>query len=149
MKTKFRMEPGLPQPKGATSLQRGVNFSIFSRHASSVALVIGLHNDSENDREIELELDSKINKTGDIWHILIHGLPKHFTYGYRLDGPYDPRGKGHYYTNQLVLVDPYARLITFSAWGQDRPSLGKKPCCMLPEVFYNWEGERITRIFKI
>jgi glycogen operon protein len=143
MKTEFRTEPGLPQPKGASFQLGGVNFALFSRHATTVSLVIVLQDDSDSDqKKIEIALDPFINKMGDIWHILVHGLPDHFKYGYRLDGPYDPRGEGHHYNDQLVLIDPYARIIAPKFWGEDRNSFGKDPCCMVPEALYDWEGDR-------
>ena len=144
MKTRFRTEPGLPQPKGATIKLDGVNFALFSRHAESVSLVIALQGErgDAGEQVIELKLDPRINKTGDIWHILVHDLPGYFKYGYRLDGPNDPRGKGHSYDSRLVLIDPYAKIISPTSWGEDRSFLGKKACSMIPEVFYDWEGDR-------
>ena len=143
MKTGIRSEPGLPQPKGAIFLQGGINFALFSRHATSVSLVIIPQDDLGNDKQsIELVLDPRLNKTGDIWHVLVSNLPEHFTYGYRLDGPFDPKGEGHYYNNKLVMIDPYARMMSASTWGEDRGDLGGKPCCMVPEAGYDWEGDR-------
>jgi isoamylase len=143
MKTRFRTDPGLPQPKGATIKLNGVNFALFSRHARSVSLVIALPAEGGGDEQImELQLDPRINKTGDIWHVLVNDLPDDFTYGYRLDGPDDPRGKGHQFDSRLILIDPYAKIITPTSWDRDRSFLGKKPCCMVPEVFYDWEGDR-------
>ena len=143
MKTDIRTEPGLPQPKGTSFHLDGVNFALFSRHATSVSLVIAVQDEMGKDEQtIELVLDPHLNKTGDIWHVLVSHLPKHFKYGYRVDGPFDPKGKGHCYENQLVMIDPYARMITPSTWGEDRSDLGRKPCCMVPEVGYDWEGDR-------
>lgn len=143
MKTAIRVETGLPQPKGATFQQGGINFALFSRHAASVSLILSFQDAVGMDyRTIELNLDPHSNKTGDIWHVLVRNLPAYFKYGYRLDGPYDPAGKGHHYKSQLVLLDPYARAITPSSWGQDRGFLGKEPCCMMPAAVYDWEGDR-------
>lgn len=143
MKTVLSTEQGLPQPKGTIFYLGGINFAIFSRHATSVSLVISIQDDAGKDLQIiELALDPHLNKTGDIWHILVRHLPDHFKYGYRLDGPFDPKGTGHHYTNQRIVIDPYARMIAPSFWGEDRSDLGEKPCCIVPEADYEWEGDR-------
>jgi len=143
MKTVIRTKPGLPRPKGASFQQEGINFALFSRHATSVSLILSFQdNAGREDHAIELKLDPHSNKTGDIWHVLVCDLPAQFRYGYRVAGPYDPAGTGHHYNDRLVLLDPYARAIIPSSWGQDRGSLGIEPCCMMPEAVYDWEGDR-------
>ena len=77
MKTDIRTEPGLPQPKGASFHLDGVNFALFSRHATSVSLVIAVQDEVGKDEQtVELVLDPRLNKTGDIWHVLVSHLPK-------------------------------------------------------------------------
>ncbi|GAB4346046.1 MAG: glycogen debranching protein GlgX [Desulfobulbaceae bacterium] len=142
VKDTLRTGPGLPQPKGATPTPGGINFALFSRHAESVVLVLAWNGRSGLESREELLLDPRINRTGDVWHIMVEGLPPGFRYGYRVAGPHDPRGEGHWYDPSLVLLDPYARMIAPSGWGEDRPCLGRDPCCMLPDFFYDWEGDR-------
>lgn len=143
MKTDIRIKPGIPLPLGTSFQPEGINFSLFSRHAKSVSLVVSDKNKSEDiEQRIELELDPLLNKTGDVWHILVLGLPESFTYGYRIDGPNDPTGEGHYYNRKNVLIDPCARLITPSTWGDERSCLGSEPCCGVPQAEYDWEGDR-------
>ncbi|KDO81054.1 hypothetical protein CISIN_1g0039772mg, partial [Citrus sinensis] len=60
---------------------------------------------------IELPLDPRVNKTGDIWHICIEDLPRsEVLYGYRVDGPRDWH-QGHRFDSSIVLIDPYAKLV--------------------------------------
>ena len=138
----LQLKPGSPQPKGAVFWPEGINFALFSRHAKKVSLVLDLSTGSPVGRKhrIEFPLDPAINKTGDIWHILVEGLPETFTYGYRLSGPHDPRGEGHYFDDSLVLIDPYAKALSSSAWGEERSCLGINPCSMMEDRKYDWEG---------
>lgn len=143
MKTITATEPGIPQPFGASFQPEGINFSLFSRHATAVSIIIALKTPTgEEDERLEVGLDPLINKTGDVWHVLVKGLPDDFSYGFRLDGPFDPTGKGHNFNKNRILLDPYAKILTPSLWGAERSCLGSDPCCMMPKAVYDWEGDR-------
>lgn len=134
--------PGLPRPKGVQIKAEGVNFALFSRHAEGVTLVLQSGESSWKGRRIELPLDRRVNKTGDIWHIMVQGLPADFRYGYRLAGPYDPQGNGHQFDPKNILLDPYAKVLCPSSWGEQRAGLGREPCCLPGDARYDWEGDR-------
>ncbi len=51
------------------------------------------------------------NKTGDVWHVFVHGLPADTLYGYRVSGPFAPKS-GHRFDPSVVLLDPYARAVS-------------------------------------
>jgi glycogen operon protein len=140
----IRISPGLPRPKGTIARPEGINFALFSRHAEGVTLVLQLGASAAKGKgsRIELPLDPRINKTGDIWHILVRGLPTDFRYGYRLAGPYDPRGSGHHFDEKNILLDPSARALCPSSWGDHREGLGREPCCLRGNTGYDWEGDR-------
>ncbi|MDH3327765.1 MAG: glycogen debranching protein GlgX [Desulfobulbaceae bacterium] len=144
MNNDLHIKPGSPQPKGAVFSPDGINFALFSRHAETVSLVIEIPTDSTVGRKprFEFSLDPAVNKTGDIWHICVQGLPEDFTYGYRLNGPYDPEGEGHHYDDRLILIDPYAKALSSSVWGEERNCLGINPCSMMEDIKYDWEGDR-------
>lgn len=108
--TKRKTLPGLPLPYGATLDDHGAQFSLFSRHATSVTLVLFSSADP-NDPGEEIVLDPKINRTGDIWHIWVEGVKEGQLYGYRVDGPYKP-SEGMRFNRNKLLVDPYARAVT-------------------------------------
>src|SRR5262249_35139201 len=60
--------------------------------------------------------DPRLHRTGDHWHIQVGGLPTHFRYGWRVDGPV---GAGHRFDPRLVLLDPAAPALSDGAvWGQ-------------------------------
>lgn len=115
----------------------GVNFSVFSRHATSLSLVLFEKASSEPVAEIPLYPD--INRTGDIWHIFIVGIDPTLRYGYRADGPYDPTGKGHWFNKENLLLDPYARALGGGqVWGLRAV---QQHCCIVSDAF-DWEGDR-------
>ena len=101
---------GSPLPFGAKIRGEGVNFSILSRNAVSVALVLFKTSEPGSEYE-EIILDPKINKTGDIWHIWVDGIKEGQLYGYRIDGPYDP-ANGFRFNRNKLLLDPHARAVT-------------------------------------
>lgn len=102
--------PGEALPPGIRMTGEGVQFTIFSRNATSVTLVI-FHGDQPDSTYDEIELDPAINKTGDIWHIWVKGLKEGTLYGYKIGGPYDP-SRGLRFNKNKLLIDPYSRAIT-------------------------------------
>jgi len=115
----------------------GVNFSVFSRHATSLSLV--LFDKAITDPIAEIPLHPDVNRTGDIWHIFVVGLDLSLRYGYRADGPCDPTGEGHRFNRNHILLDPYARALEGGeVWGQ---RVGQRHCCIVPDDF-DWEGDR-------
>ncbi len=100
--------PGFPLPLGVKLDKNGAHFSIFSRHALSVSLVLF---EPGNGKSEELRLDPVRNRTGDIWHIWVEGIREGQAYGYRIDGAYEP-SQGHRYNRNKLLLDPYARAVT-------------------------------------
>ena len=105
----FTPEPGFFL-KGATVLDKGVNFGIFSRNATKVTLEIFRKAD-DNEPIYSYDLDPCINKCGDTWHVYLQGVKEGYFYSWRVDGPYLPK-KGHRFDYNKRLLDPYARGIT-------------------------------------
>ncbi len=99
-------ERGFPYPFGTTKHPEGVNFAVFSKHATQLTLC--LFKPQEQTPFVEIPLDPEINKTGQIWHILVRGIPIEYRYGYRVGGPYNPLA-GHFFDNRLILLDPYSK----------------------------------------
>jgi len=105
--TSPHLEPGSPQPLGASRSGRGTNFAVFSQHAERVELCLF---DATGTTEVaRLALPTR---TGDIWHGF---LPARFgdpglLYGYRVHGPYNP-GDGHRFNPAKLLIDPCAQAL--------------------------------------
>lgn len=72
---------GMASPLGPSKQGTAVNFALFSQHASGVALVLKSETGGE---AIEVPLDAKDNRTGDVWHVQLEGLPTSgVLYGFR------------------------------------------------------------------
>ncbi len=84
---------GATHPLGAVPDEQGVNFSLFSEHATSVELLLfAEHNDPEPLQIIQL--DPVKNRTFHFWHVYVRDLKPGMHYAYRLDGPQDLHGEG-------------------------------------------------------
>jgi isoamylase len=101
---------GVPLPMGTHEYGGGVNFAIFSRHATRVRLELFDHpTDAKSARAIDL--DPARNRTGDVWHVWLKGIPPGQLYAYRVDGPYQP-SEGHRFNFNKLLIDPFATAIS-------------------------------------
>lgn len=140
------LEQGRASPLGVSKLNEGLNFSLFSEHASGVTLC--LFTPGSQHSFLEIPLDPHQNRTGNIWHILVIGLPETpLEYGYRLQGPTeDPKLK---YDPKKILSDPYAKgLATSCQWGHkgwDEDVNIPRGRILLSTPF-NWEKERFPKI---
>ncbi len=122
----FAVERGHPLPLGATLRRRGINFAVVSAHASWVHLILYPPGTPTAEAvampAIELVLDPRTNRTGDIWHAFVAGLDPGVEYAFRAGGPpeapdaadiplkrFDPR---------CELLDPFAKaLVGAAGWG--------------------------------
>lgn len=140
-KTSLRKR-GYPLPGGVTSLQEGINFAIFSRHATRVTLVIDHWPEGATTPiRHEFELDPAENRTGDMWHILLNTHQHNFSYGYRIDGPSNPSGKGLVFDYEKILLDPYSCALLPRKWGE-AAEYGQKPCCRIVGHSFDWQDDR-------
>lgn len=119
----LHIEPGSPYLLGATLTHTGCNFAIFSRHATRVFLLLFDHYQDREPRYI-IQLHPDKHRTGDIWHVFVHGITSGQCYGYVMDGPYWPEKKGHRFNRNKLLLDPYAKAITGYYQWEDPASYG-------------------------
>ncbi len=98
--------PGRFRPLGATYDGKGVNFALFSEHATGVELCLF---DPADPRRETARLKFT-ERTRHVWHGYVPGLKPGTLYGYRVHGPYEPQ-KGLLFNPSKLLVDPYARAI--------------------------------------
>ncbi|MCU0847426.1 MAG: glycogen debranching protein GlgX [Spirochaetes bacterium] len=110
MTDELKTYPGSPLPLGANTRKNGTQFSIFSRNARSVSLVL-FESAGPGAKSVAIELHPEKNKTGDIWHILVEGIKDGQLYGYRVDGQYNP-AEGFRFNGNKLLVDPYSRSVS-------------------------------------
>ena len=96
------IEAGKPGALGATPVQGGVNFALFSSSAEAVELCLF---DADGHQAGTHFLPGCHN---DIWHGFLPGCKAGQRYGYRVHGPWDP-ARGQRHNPAKLLLDPYAR----------------------------------------
>jgi len=99
--------PGQSSPLGATLFDGGVNFSIFSRNAAAMELLLFDGEDDARPSRV-IKLDPASNRSYHYWHTFVPGLEPGQLYGYRAQGKFDP-ARGARFDPSKVLLDPYGR----------------------------------------
>jgi len=97
-------------PLGTHESREGVNFALFSRHASRVRLEL-FDQPADAIPARVIDFDPARNRTGDVWHVWVEGIRPGQLYAYRVDGPYQPE-QGHRFNFNKLLLDPFATAIT-------------------------------------
>ncbi len=112
----FEISRGHPLPLGSSQMRGGINFSVYSKNATSVTLVLYIPGDTKS--IAEFPFDPRFNRTGDIWHAFIQGLEQDIEYGYRVDQQLKFNKKTKHFDSSEILVDPYARALSGGEiWG--------------------------------
>ncbi len=115
----FDVRPGFYDINGATAIPGGVNFTVHSRGATSVELLL-FHR--EQDEPYAVLPFPEHYRIGNVYSMIVFKLNiQEFEYAYRVDGPYEPQ-KGLVFDKSRYLLDPYAKAVTGqSAWGKSQP----------------------------
>ncbi|HEY6458902.1 MAG TPA: glycogen debranching protein GlgX, partial [Polyangiaceae bacterium] len=146
----MKTRPGVPYPLGATWDGDGVNFALYSEHATGVDVCLFDENGVE--RRIPLR-----ERTAFVWHGYVPGERPGARYGFRVKGEYAP-DKGLRFNENAVLLDPYAKAVSGPVdWEKgafayvlaggddtkrnDAPILGAPRALVIDETF-DWEGDR-------
>jgi glycogen operon protein len=150
-----RTRPGRPYPLGATWDGGGVNFALFSEHATAVALCLFDEDDPGKEiRQIRIE-----QRTDQVWHVYVPGIRPGALYAYRVNGAYEP-AQGHRFNAAKALLDPYAKAIAGTLeWHEalfgyrvgdpagdrapdDRDSAPYLPKSVVVDPAFDWEDDR-------
>ncbi|MDE6956289.1 MAG: glycogen debranching protein GlgX [Oscillospiraceae bacterium] len=115
----FEVRPGFYDINGATAIPGGVNFTVHSRGAASVELLL-FHR--EQDEPFAVLPFPEHYRIGNVYSMIVFKLNiQEFEYAYRVDGPYEPE-RGLIYDKTRYLLDPYAKAVTGqSGWGKTQP----------------------------
>lgn len=138
---------GHPLPLGVTVHQDGVNFSLFSRHADQVVLVVEWPAESSTEmiNSYEIPLHPEHNRTGDIWHLMLETYDRDITYGYRIYGQDETRRTGTISSPESILIDPFCQSLAARKWGEDA-LYGRRPCCRIVRDDFDWRDDRPLKI---
>src|SRR5574340_1514221 len=112
----FAVRRGRPLPYGPSVRRDGVNFAVYSKHATEMALVLFIPGDPEP--VLELPLDPRYNKTGDVWHVLLRGIDTSIEYGFRAGLSPNPAPAILRFDRSKVLIDPFGKAVAgLEVWG--------------------------------
>jgi glycogen operon protein len=144
------VSPGRPHPLGARPYAGGVAFSVYSRHAQRVDLLLYEHADSDQPART-IALEPPVHRTWNYWHAFVAGIGPGQLYAYRVHGPFDP-ARGHRFDPTKVLLDPYGRAVAIpSDWqrgaGHGVGANDAQACksVVADDLAYDWKGDRPLR----
>ena len=144
-------------PPGASWVEadRAYNFTIYSRHAQRITLLLFGEADPAHPLAT-VDLDPRIHKTWDIWHCRVdeHTARGARYYAYRADGPradWAQRRRG--FDPDKLVLDPFARDVYFpprfdrETARRPGPNAGMAPLGVLPrpEPAFDWENDQPAR----
>ncbi|MGE5248061.1 MAG: glycogen debranching protein GlgX [Verrucomicrobiota bacterium] len=138
--------PGISAPLGATPRGDGVNFSVFSKNATRIELL--LFDDADAGRpERVLPLDAGRHRTYHYWHVFVPGITPGQVYAYRAHGPFAPE-RGLRFDGAKVLLDPYGAAVAVPRRysRRDAGAPGDNAASAMKSVVaepgrYDWEGD--------
>ena len=147
--------PGTPSvgtsfPLGASVSPEGVNFSVFSKHATEIDLLLFDSVDEAQPTSV-IRLDPVTNHTSHYWHVFVPNLRTGQIYGFRVKGPFEPE-RGLRFDSQKVLLDPYGRAVVVpkaysreaaTEKGDNAPEAMKS--VVIDTDRYDWEGDKPLR----
>jgi glycogen operon protein len=105
-KTTKMLSAGTWYPLGATLVDGGVNFALYSKHASDVFLLLFDRPEGEPTDIIQLATRTKF-----VWHACVQGIRASQLYGFKVCGPFKP-AEGLRFNENKLLIDPYAKALT-------------------------------------
>ncbi len=148
----MKIEHGTFHPLGATWDGRGVNFALFSEHATGVDLC--LFDAAGVETRVAVPWRSL-----HVWHVFVPGLGPGQRYGWRVHGPFAPH-EGHRFNPNKLLMDPYARALdghldpagNVYGYPRDRAlddlvfdaldDAPAKPKALVVDGTFDWNGDR-------
>jgi isoamylase len=141
---------GRSSPLGATVVPGGANFSLFSRSASAVELLLFDREDDTRPARV-ITIGLVCNRTYHYWHVFVSGVQAGQLYGYRVHGPFDP-ASGMRFDPSKILLDPYGRAVVVprnysrnaARLEGDNVATAMKSVVVDP-LAYNWEGDTLLR----
>src|SRR6266542_3227222 len=137
---------GRSSPLGVTLSPGGANFSVYSKHATGIELLLfDCVDDAQPARVIRI--NPSTNRTYHYWHVFVPGVTAGQIYGYRVEGPFDPRS-GMRFDPDKVLIDPYGRATVVpknysreaAQREGDNAAVAMKSVVVDPHA-YDWEGD--------
>jgi pullulanase/glycogen debranching enzyme len=140
------LRAGRPSQLGATFDGSGVNFALFSEHATQVELCLF----DSPEASSEAQRITLPEKTDQVWHGYLPEIRPGQIYGYRVHGPHDP-ARGHRFNPRKVLLDPYAKAIARELRWDDAVLASEHdtahcaPLARVVDTAFHWNGDKPPR----
>src|SRR5204863_177463 len=137
-------------PPGPRLRPDGANFSIYSKYAESMELLLFPDAEASAPSRV-IPLSAPRHRTYHYWHVFVPGIRHGQVYGWRAKGPFDP-DRGLRFDPEKLLLDPYARAVAtpkaYSRAAARRP--GDTTATAMKSVvadlrLYDWEGDQAPR----
>ena len=137
---------GRSYPLGATLINGGANFSVFSRSAAGIDLLFFDRVDDARPSRV-IPIDPLENRTYHYWHVFVPGVEPGQIYGFRAYGPFEP-AQGLRFNPSKILLDPYGRAVAVpqdysreaARLNGDNTATAMKSVVADPQA-YDWEGD--------
>jgi isoamylase len=139
----YEIGRGASFPLGATAQSGGVNFSVYSRTASLVELLLFDKEDAIEPARV-IPLDPREHRTYHYWHAFVPDLTPGQIYGFRAAGPFEPQ-RGLRFDHNRVLLDPYGRAVAIPKGDRrdrNNSSAAMKSIVAKDSATYDWEGDQ-------
>ncbi|MDA7977255.1 MAG: glycogen debranching protein GlgX [Pirellulales bacterium] len=131
-----------PLPYGARVRDGGVHFTVFSRSATGMRLLLYADVHAQEPCEV-IQLDPATDRWGDVWSVFVPGLAAGQLYHVQADGPFDP-SVGQRFDSQARLVDPYAEALA-GDFQANADGIIRPPRCVVVDDHFDWGGDRHLR----
>jgi len=141
---------GRSSPLGASVSCEGANFSVYSKHATGIELLLFDRADDARPARV-IRIDPATNRTYHYWHVYVPGVKAGQIYGYRVSGAFDP-SSGMRFDDRKLLLDPYGLAVIVpknysrdaARQKGDNTGSAMKSVVVDPSA-YDWEGDAPLR----
>jgi isoamylase len=141
---------GTSAPLGASPCAEGVNFSVFSKEATLIELLLFDASDAVEPSHT-IPLDPQAHRSYHYWHAFVPALRPGQLYAYRAYGPFAPE-RGLLFDSDKVLLDPYGLGVavpdgysrTAARFPGPNAAVAMKSVVVDPGR-YDWEGDAPLR----
>lgn len=128
--------------EGSSNRPDGVQFVVFSRHATAMRVL--LYDTPADSEPVEVvSFDPTHDRWGDVWSIFIPGLKHGQLYHFQADGPFDPIA-GHRFDPTARLIDPYSKALA-GHFLQHTDGIIRPPKSVVIDDDFDWRGDRQLR----
>ena len=145
----LKLNPGNHQPFGATSHGDEVNFALYAGNATKVQLLLWDKPQHRRPSHI-IDLSPSKNRTRNIWHLSVKGLPPRARYCFRVAG--DNSIAGNRFDHHKALLDPYARAIDLSHYRREKACLPGDNSAyaarsiVLGDDLFSWGNDKLPHV---